>query len=84
VEHNKGEEIDHFGQYLQVERPERLAFTLEAPKHFPGVTRVRIRIEARANGCAMEFEQTGVDKDVTEESWRAMFATLRGVLEKAK
>src|ERR1041385_6388437 len=79
LEHNDGEEIDHFGQYVRIDRPSVLAFTLEAPKHFPGVTEVRIGLAPAEGGCQMQFEQTGVAREVTEESWRAMFRTLRRV-----
>src|SRR5689334_5999900 len=37
--------IDHFGKYLLMQPPLQLAFTLEVPRHFPGVTHVMISIE---------------------------------------
>jgi uncharacterized protein YndB with AHSA1/START domain len=84
LERNAGEEIDHFGEYLEIERPRRLRFTLEVPWHFPGVTRVSIDIAPTASGCVMEFIQTGVKRDVTEGSWREMFTTLAAVLGRTK
>ena len=48
-----GEIIDHFGTYEQIIRPIRLEFMLEAPKHFQGVTRVKIYIKPEAGGCVL-------------------------------
>jgi uncharacterized protein YndB with AHSA1/START domain len=81
LEHNDGEEIDHFGEYVRVDRPTLLVFTLEVPKHFPGVTEVRVGLTPTASGCEMQFEQKGVAREVTEESWRVMFRTLRSVID---
>jgi uncharacterized protein YndB with AHSA1/START domain len=80
VEHANREVIDHFGEYLEVERPRRLAFTLEVPKHFRGITRVSIHISPTPNGCTLELTQTGVSPEVTAGPWRTMLETLAKVL----
>jgi uncharacterized protein YndB with AHSA1/START domain len=82
VERNGDEEIDHFGEYLEIERPRRLAFTLQVPRHFPGVTRVTIDIALTAGGSAMTFTQEGVKPEVTEGNWRDMFNTLGALLSR--
>lgn len=79
-----GEDIDHFGEYQQIERPNCLVFTLEVPWHFPGVTRVSVEISPVPGGCVMRFTQTGVKPEVTEGSWREMFTTLATVLDDLK
>lgn len=76
VEHANREIIDH----LELERPRRLVFTLEGPKHFPGITRVTIHIEPTPAGCTLALTQTGVSAAVTAGPWRAMFETLAKVL----
>ena len=71
-----GEEIEHFGTFETVDRPRRLIFTLEVPKHFPGVTRVTVDLEPTTDGALMRFTQTGVEREVTEGAWRGMFEAL--------
>jgi uncharacterized protein YndB with AHSA1/START domain len=36
--HDGSADTDHFGEYLHITRPHRVAFTLEVPAHFPGRT----------------------------------------------
>jgi uncharacterized protein YndB with AHSA1/START domain len=81
TEWDGGEQIEHFGTYLEITDPRRVVFTLEVPKHFEGVSQVMVEIAPYAAGAAMMFVQTGVDKNVTEEHWRQMFVTLAAVLD---
>ena len=75
-----GDIIDHFGRYIHVGRPEKLEFTLQVPKHFPGVTEVNLTFGRMPDGsCQMHFVQTGVDPRVVEESWRKMLRQLNRV-----
>ena len=80
VERANREIIDHFGEYLEIERPRRLVFTLEVPKHFPGITRVTIHLTPTPNGCALALTQTGVSPEVTTGPWQTMLDTLAKVL----
>lgn len=73
-------EVDHFGTYLEVTRPHRLAFTLEVPWHFPGITQVRIDIMPAPEGSEMAFTQTGVDPATTTDAWQMMFDQLNDAL----
>ncbi len=72
LELNNGEEIDHFGNYREPERPHRLVFTLEVPKHFPGQTLVTVIIKPVAGGSVLNFTQTGVSPEITESNWKIM------------
>jgi len=81
VEWSDGERIDHFGEFQALVRPERLAFTLQVPKHFPGISRVSVELAPSAGGCVMTFTQTGVDRRVTEASWHTRFDTLARITE---
>jgi len=76
LEFNGNEQIDHFGEYLEIDRPRRLVFTLKVPKHFPGTTRITVEIAKRLFGCHLRFTQLGVRPEVTERAWREMFNVL--------
>lgn len=80
LELNDGKKIDHFGEYFEVERPTRLAFTLEVPEHFKGVSYITVEIMKAENGCDLLFTQSGIDTSQTEENWRDMFNSLGNVL----
>lgn len=77
---NNKEYIDHFGNYIEIEHPLRLAFTLFVPKHFPGETTVTIHIFPTLNGCELKLTQTGVSKEITEKNWHDMLHHLKEVL----
>ena len=80
LEHNDGQEIDHFGTYLVVERPRRLSFTLDVPKHFSESTRVDVTFAPDAAGCWVHFTQTGIDPEKTRMFWQQMLKRLADVL----
>ena len=81
LEKTNNEYIDHYGKYIEIDRPGKLTFTLSVPKHFPGETYVSIEIGATREGSNLRLTQIGVSKDVTEESWNKMFAQLSYALE---
>ncbi len=80
LEWTGSEHIDHFGHYTAVERPGKLAFTLQAPKHFPARTFVDITIEPHPIGSRLSFDQKGVEASIVEKAWRRMFDNLADVL----
>jgi uncharacterized protein YndB with AHSA1/START domain len=77
---DSGDEIDHFGEFLVIDRPHRLRFTLEVPKHFAGRSTVDVAFQVTPEGTLMEFTQTGVAPEMVEGSWRMMFTELARVL----
>jgi uncharacterized protein YndB with AHSA1/START domain len=85
VEQTRGDTIDHFGNYLVIDKPRLLSFTLEVPKHFSGMSQVQLEFkEAEAAAVTtvateMVFQQTGVDPQIVEGSWRRMFTQLARV-----
>ncbi len=81
VKNGSEQYIDHYGEYLVIDPPHKLVFTLAAPVHFPEITTVRINIEPTDTGCEMTLTQTNVAKEVTEESWKKMFELLKEVVE---
>lgn len=80
-EEKTGEYIDHYGNYLIIDKPERLEFTLSAPAHFPGETRVQVDIEMDDAVCTMKLKQTGVDPAITRKNWEMMLQNLKLLVE---
>ena len=76
VERSGDKAIDHFGQYIAIEAPRALSFTLEVPEHFQGSSYVGISFKPSDEGCEMDFLQEGVDPKWVEADWRRMFSAL--------
>ena len=69
VDRRDGENVDHVGEYLALERPRHLAFTFAVPAMWPGVTRVTIDLAPRPRGgCELVLAQEGVHPDYAESS----------------
>lgn len=80
-EKSNQENIDHFGSYVEIERPHKLVFTLSVPKHFPGETKLTIEIASKNEGSELKLTQTGVSREVTEKSWLTMLEQLALAIE---
>ena len=73
-------DVDHIGQFLEIDRPNRLVYELRVPRHFPGTTRVTVEVSSVGDGAELVLTQAGVPPEVTEMVWRNMLARLAGVL----
>jgi uncharacterized protein YndB with AHSA1/START domain len=82
LEHAKDGPVDHFGTYAAIDKPHSLAFTLEAPKRFGGVSEIQVEFKQMSEECEMVFRQTGVDPETAEAVWRKMFLNLTRTLIK--
>jgi two-component system cell cycle response regulator DivK len=58
VERRDGEDIAHTGTYREMDRPRRLAFTLQVPKYSPNEERVTIEVAPEGDGCELSLAQT--------------------------
>jgi len=76
VEQTSDGTIDHFGNYLRIDKPHLLSFSLEVPKHFAGISQIQLEFRETEVGTEMIFQQTGVDPAIVEASWRRMFTQL--------
>jgi len=79
-EENNGKQIDHYGQYLRVERPTLIEFTLEVPAHFQGVSHLKVELCAIEGGCTLALTQTDAGPADASEIWRGMLSGLERVL----
>lgn len=78
-----GEEVEHVGEYLAVDRPRRLVFTFGVPKFSSEMTRVTIEIAPSDQGCALMLTQEDVLSEWAERSaqgWGMILDKLDGNL----
>jgi uncharacterized protein YndB with AHSA1/START domain len=88
VVRRQGQEIDHVGRYLELDRPRRLAFTWGTADTLPETSRVVVDILRLPGGAEVTLghelhpdwaEQAGR----TEEAWIKMLDSLAETLSKA-
>lgn len=57
VDRRDGEDVEHLGTYLELERPKRIVFSFSAPKYGPDVSTVTIEISPLRQGCQLTLSQ---------------------------
>jgi len=78
-----GEDVEHVGEYLEIDRPRRLVFTFGVPKYSPIMTRVTIDIAPTETGCELTLTHDGVLPEwatQTEGGWTMILAGLARTL----
>jgi uncharacterized protein YndB with AHSA1/START domain len=83
VDRRDGVDYRALGEYLEVDRPRRLAFTFGMPQFSPAFNKVTVEIAADGPGCRMTLIQEELPPEhipATEGGWSEMFAVLAGVL----
>jgi uncharacterized protein YndB with AHSA1/START domain len=68
VDRRDGEDVEHRGEYLDIDRPRRLVFTFGVPKYSSETTRVCIDIVPRETGCELTLTHEGVFPDYVERT----------------
>lgn len=63
VDRRNGDEIQHTGEYVEIDRPRRLVFTCSVPKFSSDSTRVTLDIAPLATGCELTLTHDGVYQD---------------------
>jgi uncharacterized protein YndB with AHSA1/START domain len=79
VERRGGEDVEHRGEYLDIDRPRRLVFTFGVPKYSSTTTRVRVDIVPRETGCELTLTHEGVLPeyvDRTNAGWMEILGRL--------
>ena len=85
VERRDGEDVLHTGTYEAVDRPRRLAFTLQVPKYSADEARVEVSIEAGETGSELTLTQdlppeTPVGAEQIERGWATLLEALARTL----
>lgn len=86
VDRRDGEDVEHVGEYLEIDPPRRLVFTFRVPKYSPHFTRVTVEIVRLGTGCELTLCHEGVLPDYvtrTEAGWTTILEGLARSLEEA-
>jgi len=81
-----GEDVEHVGTYLEIDRPRRLVFTFSVPKFSAQMTRVSIDLKPLQTGCELTLTHEGVLPewlDRGREGWGMILEGLSARLEAA-
>ncbi|MET1110290.1 MAG: SRPBCC domain-containing protein, partial [Allosphingosinicella sp.] len=87
VERRDGEEILHTGVYEAIERPQRLAFTLQVPRYSPNMDRVTVAVAPDGDGAVLTLVQ-GVSEGAPasperiERGWNTILDALAATVER--
>jgi uncharacterized protein YndB with AHSA1/START domain len=83
VDRRDGEDVEHTGEYVEIDRPRRLVFTFTVPKYSSKVTRVTVEIGRAGAGCELTLTHEGVLPDYasqTESGWKSILERLAATL----
>jgi uncharacterized protein YndB with AHSA1/START domain len=72
VDRRNGEDVEHTGEYLEIDRPRRLVFTFGVPKYSPVFSTVTVEIAPDATGCDLTLTQENVPAEYlgrNEKGW---------------
>ncbi len=78
-----GVDVEHVGEYLEIDRPRRLVFTFGVPKYSPAMTRVSIDIVPLGSGCELTLTHEDVLPEwatQSEAGWGMLLDALAGTL----
>jgi uncharacterized protein YndB with AHSA1/START domain len=80
-----GDDVEHVGTYLEIDRPRRLVFNFSVPKYSAQVTRVIIDLHPLPTGCELTLTHEGVLPEWLEsgrEGWGKILDGLSAHLAK--
>jgi uncharacterized protein YndB with AHSA1/START domain len=76
-------DVDHVGEYLELDRPRRLAFTWAVPKYSSEVTRVSLDFAPAGSGTELTLVHEGVLEEYrgqTAEGWGMILGAIDAAL----
>lgn len=83
VDRRDGKDVEHTGEYLEIERPRRLAFNFRVPKFSNEPTLIVIDFVPSGFGCRLALAHQGVLPEYaarTEEGWKEILEGLARAL----
>ena len=81
VDRRDGVDVEHHGEYVELDRPHRLVFTFWLPRYSPEKTTVRVDVHPLDLGSVVTLTHEGVFEDFiarTEQGWTMI---LNGLAE---
>jgi uncharacterized protein YndB with AHSA1/START domain len=81
VDRRNGEDVEHSGEYLEIDRSRRLVFTFGVPKYSSEITEVTIEIEPSESGCDLTLTQTAVPDKYLKSNEKGWLGILVGLAE---
>ncbi len=84
VDRRHGKDIEHVGEYLEIDRPRRLVFTFAVPEFSPQSTKVSIDIVPAGTGCDLTLTHEGVLDEwasQTQQGWTMILDGLANSLQ---
>jgi uncharacterized protein YndB with AHSA1/START domain len=86
VDRRDGEDVDHTGEYLEIEPPRRLAFTWSIPKYSPDSDRIALDVTPTEDGCDVflvcEVDPAWADyAERTRRAWSLMLDAIARTVE---
>jgi uncharacterized protein YndB with AHSA1/START domain len=79
VDRRDGEDIEHTGEYFELDRPRRLAFNFRVPKFSDEPSLIRIDFAPAGTGCELKLTHEGVFPEYaerTEQGWQEILEGL--------
>lgn len=83
VDRRDGEDVEHTGLYLEIDRPRRLSFSLSVARYAGDATRIVLDIVRLGRGCELTLTHLGVppeNAERTESGWAAILDGLEEAL----
>jgi len=76
-------DVEHVGEYLEIDRPRRLVFTFAVPAYDPNYTTVTVTLAPDGAGCIATLTHAGVPEEWagrSTEGWGMILASLETAL----
>lgn len=83
VDRRDGVDVEHKGEYLEIDRPRRLVFSFVVSGYEDTPTRVSIAVAPRGTGCELALTHEGVFPEFverTEAGWTMILGNLAALL----
>ncbi len=79
-----GDDVEHRGTYVEIDRPRRLVFTFSVPKHSNEVSTVSVQVAPAGTGSEITLANHDVPVEwasQTQQGWRDLLAGLEAILQ---